>query len=400
MSVTRPGGFLATGVAAGIKQAGLLDMALIAAGCDEGASVRHPPQARPVPAAAVFTLNKVAAAPVLIDRAHLEASGARVGAIVVNSGCANAATGRPGLKVASKTAEIAAGALGLRTEEVLVCSTGVIGKELPLRSVEQAMPSLVASLAKGEQADELAARAIMTTDLRRKQTFADWDGFSLGGIAKGAGMISPNMATMLAFLTTDAKAEPAELRSALSGAVASSFNELTIDGCTSTNDTVIVLASGLAGRPAPGRLEEAMTAACRDLAHQMAADAEGGTKVVRVVVRRAATNEDAARAARAIADSNLVKCSWYGEDPNWGRIVSAAGVSGAQLDPERLAVCYGGVAVCSGSRAVPYDGDAVRAHLAGREIEVSCDLGVGSASASILSADLTHGYVDENTGRS
>jgi glutamate N-acetyltransferase/amino-acid N-acetyltransferase len=398
MSVTRPRGFEAAGVASGIKPGGVPDLALLVATPAGGGSGRS--AARPVAAAGVFTRSKAPAAPVELCRAHLAATGGRAAAVIVNSGCANAATGASGAQVAARTARTAAAALGVRPEEVLVCSTGVIGADLPFAPIEAAMGTLVGSLGAGDTADGRAAAAILTTDTRTKQTFSDHGSFSIGGMCKGAGMVAPDMATMLAFLTTDAVVEPDELDAALRAATEKTFNRITIDGCTSTNDSVLLLASGLGGEPTSGELTEALTAACRDLALQIVADAEGGTKVVTVIVTGAGDEADALRAGRAIADSNLVKCSWFGADPNWGRILGAAAVSGAAIDPSRVRIAYGDTAVCESGTAAPFDDSAVRAYLEGHEIEVRCDLGVGSASAEVLGADLTHGYVDENTGLS
>ena len=304
-------------------------------------------------------------------------------------------------------AEITAAALGARPEEVLVCSTGIIGEDLPLGPIEAGVPALVGKLGTDDEAATAAATAIMTTDTRAKQTLVARGGFSIGGMCKGAGMIAPNMATMLAFLTTDAAVSQSLLQAALEQAVGETFNRVTIDGCTSTNDTVLAFASGAAarqagggGRPGAAELTVALTEACADLAYQIVADAEGGTKVARVVVTGARTETDALRAARAIADSALVKCSWFGADPNWGRVLGAAAVSGAEIDPSRMSISYGTTRVCTGGRGVDYDAAAVRTHLEGHDIEVSCDLGVGTAAASVLGCDLTHGYIDENAGRS
>lgn len=390
MSVTAPKGFRAAGIAAGIKATGEPDLALVAVA--EGAP--------PAIAAAVFTTNLAAAAPVQLSRRHLAQSEGLVGAVIANSGCANAATGAAGAAAALSMAELASKELGVPTEQVLVCSTGVIGFDLPLAPLETGIPVVAASLAGGSEASLRAASALMTTDTRPKQVTVEGDGFVVGGIAKGAAMLAPNMATMLAILTTDAAVDRADLRTALTAAVGESFNELTIDGCTSTNDTVIVLASGLAAPATPAQLATALSAACRDLAHQMAADAEGGTKVVRVTVTGATDDESARRGARKIADANLVKCSWYGADPNWGRVVSELGSAGIGFDPDTVSVSYGPHTVCSNGSAASHDAEALAAYLAGKEIELSCELGLGMGRGSVLSADLTHGYIDENMGLS
>ena len=243
-----------------------------------------------------------------------------------------------------------------------------------------------------------AAQAIMTTDTCPKQVTVEGERFTIGGMAKGAAMLAPNMATMLAVLTTDASVQPAQLHRALGNAVERSFNLLTTDGATSTNDTVIVLASGRSGaEPDEADLAEALWEACSDLAGQMAADAEGSTKVVRVRVTGGATSAEAARGARKIAESQLVKCSFYGEDPYWGRIVSELGSAGITFDPARVSVAYGGVVVCAGGvEAARYDSAALKAAMAQPTIELVADLGLGEGEGAVLTVDLTHGYIDEN----
>jgi glutamate N-acetyltransferase/amino-acid N-acetyltransferase len=385
VSVTAPAGFVAAGVACGIKASGSADLALVATG-----------DGRPGAAAAVFTANLATAAPVQVSRAHLADTGGRAAAVVLNSGNANAATGESGRQVAEATCAAAARALGCRTEEVLVCSTGLIGIPLDLGPIERAMPALMAAR-RADGGDE-AARAIMTTDTHPKQTGQVGDGFVIGGMAKGAAMLAPNMATMLAVLTTDAAVDAAELRAHLSAAVASTFNTLTVDGCTSTNDTVIVLARPGAGatRPDAKQFGDALERACRDLAEQMAGDAEGATKVVRVVVTGAASDADAAQAARAVAESQLVKCSLYGEDPYWGRVVSELGSARVSFDPERVTVTYNGVVACRKGIAAPTAPAELKAAMSGRLIEVAADLGLGDGRGAVLTNDLSHAYIDEN----
>jgi len=286
-------------------------------------------------------------------------------------------------------------ALGCRAVEVLVCSTGLIGIPLPMPAVAAGVGPLVAARRAGGGPE--AARAILTTDTVAKEVVVAGDGFTVGGMAKGAAMLAPDMATMLAVLTTDAAAEPGELRAALAAAVESSFNRLTVDGCTSTNDTVIVLASGRAtATVAPGGLAEALAEACGSLAAQMAADAEGATKVVRVRVRGAPTEAEALAAARKVAQSQLVKCSLYGADPYWGRILSELGSAGVAFDPDLVSIAYGGTVVCRGGVAAAHDEAAVAAHLARRHVELTADLGLGAAEAVIVTNDLTPGYIDEN----
>ncbi len=398
MSVTAPQGFVAAGVASGIKPSGDPDLSLVATA-----------DGRPVPAAAVFTANLMTAAPVQVSRAHLAATGGRAAAVVLNSGNANAATGAPGRADAEATcADVAAG-LGCSTDEVLVCSTGLIGIPLPIDVLRSGIPAAVAGLAPEGGAD--AAEAIRTTDTRRKEAVATVGepasgasstagAATVGGMAKGAAMLAPSMATMLAVLTTDAEAPPEVLQRALAAGVAGSFNSLLTDGCTSTNDTVILLASGVAGPVDEAALTEAVTAVCTSLAEQMADDAEGATKVVRLTVRGAATDAEARVGADRIARSLLCKCSWYGQDPYWGRLASELGSAGIGFDQERVSVAYGGVTVAAGGVTIEHDEAAVAAHMAGRYLDAVCDLGLGEGSATVLTNDLTHAYVDENMGTS
>ena len=391
MSVTAPEGFVANGVASGIKASGDADLALVATA--DGVAV---------PAVAVFTQNLVVAAPVTTTRAHLAATGGRAAGVILNSGNANACTGDQGDADAATMCADAAAALGCAADEVLVCSTGLIGPPLPVDLVSKAVPDLAAGLGPDPTHAIAAARAIMTTDTRHKQTVVRGDGFVVGGMAKGAAMLAPNMATMLAVLTTDAAVDGPELQAALMAGVADSFNAMTIDGCTSTNDTVILLASGLAGPPAGGTqaFAAAVADACLDLAMQMVGDAEGHTKVVKVRVTGAASDDEARRAARKVAESQLVKCSWYGKDPYWGRVASDLGTAGVALDVSALAIAYGGTVVSRGCVEVDHDRAAVVAHMEGEYVELHCDLGVGAGEARILTNDLTHAYVDENMGTS
>jgi glutamate N-acetyltransferase / amino-acid N-acetyltransferase len=294
----------------------------------------------------------------------------------------------------------AAKELGCALDEVLVCSTGLIGIPLPVERIEAAAPALAAARDASPDAASTAAQSIMTTDTYAKQVTVGGDGFTVGGMAKGAAMLAPDMATMLAVLTTDAAVESDSLRSMLQAAVAQSFNKLSVDGCTSTNDTVIVLASGRRGAVDDVALADAIREACVDLASQMAGDAEGATKVVRITVTGAASDAEAARGARNIAESQLTKCSWYGQDPYWGRIASDLGSAGIDFDLDRLSVAYGGVEVCRGGITVEHDAAAVAEHMAQRHIEIVCDLGIGGGSDWILTNDLTHAYVDENMGTS
>ena len=389
MSVTSAEGFAAGGTACGIKSSGDLDLSLVAA---EGGAA--------VPAAAVFTQNKVTAAPVVVSRGHLVATGGRAAAVVLNSGCANAATGARGVQDAEATCRAVAEALGCRSDEVLVCSTGLIGYELPMDRLRAGVAPLVASIDSGPGGGTAAADAILTTDTRRKESTAGRDGFVVGGMAKGSAMLAPGMATMLAVLTTDAEADPQLLQSVLAEAVAGSFNRISTDGCTSTNDTVVIMASGAAGPVDEAHLRGAVAEVCLDLATQMVHDAEGHTKVVRVVVTGAVDDEQAEAGARKIAGSQLVKCSWYGSDPYWGRVASELGVAGIELDPSRLSIRYGDHVVAEGSVAASVDQAALSAYMSGAELEVVADLGLGHGTAWVLTNDLTHAYVDENMGTS
>ena len=387
MSVTAAPGFVGAGVACGIKGSGDPDLSLVAT-----------EDSAPVAAAAVFTANKSTAAPVVVSRAHLAATGGRTAGVILNSGNANAATGAAGKEAAERMCAAAAAELGCAAEELLVCSTGLIGIPLPVEKIEAAAGALAAARSVDGGAD--AARAILTTDTHAKEVVVRRQGLTVGGMAKGAAMLAPNMATMLAVLTTDAEVEPDRLTTMLQQAVAQSFNTLTVDGCTSTNDTVIVLANGRAGAVDEAELQMALTAACTDLAEQMAGDAEGATKVVRVRVTGAASDAEAAAGARKIAESQLCKCSWYGQDPYWGRLVSELGSAGIEFDPDLVQVAYGGVVVAAEGIAVAHDEERVRQHMAGRHLDIAADLGIGKGSASVLTNDLTHAYVDENMGTS
>jgi glutamate N-acetyltransferase / amino-acid N-acetyltransferase len=385
VSVAVPAGFLAAGGSAGIKANGVSDVAVVST-----------VDGRAVPAAGVFTANLAAAAPVQVSRAHLEASGGRAAGVVLTSGNANAATGQPGRDAARRLCSAVAAGIGATTEEVLVCQTGLIGIPFPIELVEPRLSDIVAARGAGTEASGHASRAIMTTDTVPKEVLVSEPGFTVGGMAKGAAMLAPNMATMLAVLTTDAACDAATLRDALGRAVSCSFNSITVDGCTSTNDTVIVLASGRASSPTPTSLTDALAEACASLAQQMVDDAEGATKVAHVRVRGAESDSAAHAAARKVADSMLVQCSLFGEDPYWGRVVSELGSAGTAFDIDRTSVAYGGIVVCAGGVAAPHDESAVAAHLGGRNVEITCDLGLGTGEAVVLGTDLGYGYIDEN----
>jgi glutamate N-acetyltransferase / amino-acid N-acetyltransferase len=392
VSVTAPSGFEAGGIACGIKPTGAPDLALVA-------TSDH----RAVPAAAVFTTNRVQAAPVQISRQHLGEG--RAAAVVLNSGNANAATGERGRRDARRMCELTAESLGCAPDDILVCSTGLIGVPLPMPPIEAGIPKLAGSL--GPRGD-LAADAILTTDTVRKEAhervaLIDGTPVTVGGMAKGAAMLAPSMATMLAALTTDVAAGPPVLQEILSNAVDASFHELSIDGCTSTNDTVLLLANGDAGNEpvASGSadaslLEEALRRVCVSLSRQMASDAEGATKLVDITVRGARTRDDARRAARAVAESQLVQCSLNGGDPYWGRVLSELGVSGAGFDPERVEIAYGAVVVCRDGVQAEHDGAQLDKVMDERAITITCDLNAGPEQATMRTTDLSHAYIDEN----
>ena len=397
MSITAASGFVAAGIAAGIKASGRSDLALVATA-----------DRRPVPAAGVFTTNLVAAAPVQVSRRHLAAR-FEAAAVVLNSGNANAATGAPGLAVAERTCALVAGELACDPDDVLVCSTGLIGIPMAIEPFEAGIPKLAGELAAGAEAGRRAAEAIMTTDTVAKEAVANavlggHTTVTVGGMAKGAAMLSPAMATMLAVITTDAVVEAGALQVALTRAADASFNLMTTDGSRSTNDTVLVLAGGAAGNPPieadtaeAHALADALTAVCASLSDQMARDAEGATKFVRLTVKGARSNGEALQAARAVAESQLVKCSLFGGDPYWGRILSELGASGAYLDPDRVDIAYNGITVCIGGVAAPPpDVEALNKSMQQRDIEVIADLGLGNGEATVTTVDLTPGYIDEN----
>jgi glutamate N-acetyltransferase / amino-acid N-acetyltransferase len=382
VTLTTPQGFRAAGVAAGLKSTGALDLALVV---NDG-----PAHA----AAGVFTRNKVKAAPVLWSQQVLTTG--RLRAVVLNSGGANACTGPEGFQTAHATAEKAAEALGCAPLEVAVCSTGLIGKQLPREAVLAGVEAAAAALGDDAPSALAASTAIMTTDTVAKQSaYTDVSGWSIGGTTKGAGMIAPSMATMLTVLTTDAVVDAPVLDEALRAAVRVSFDRLDVDGSMSTNDTVLVLASGASGVAVdPSAFTTALTALCRDLAQQMQADAEGVTKRITVRVTGAATEDDAVTVARTIARDSLVKTAIFGSDANWGRIAAAAGYADAAVDPDRLDIVVNGVLLCRGGVAA---GGRTDADLSGKEVLVEVALGLGAGTADILTTDLSHAYVEENS---
>ncbi len=388
MSVTGPAGFRAAGVACGIKERGVLDLALVAA-------------AEPVPAAAVFTVNRAAAAPVRLSREHL-AAGRGVRGVLLNSGCANAGTGAAGSAAARASAAAAAGHLGGNATEVLVASTGPIGPQLPFDLVLDGIGHAVAALASSPEAGRAAAEAIMTTDTVPKEAFlAAPAGYAVGGMAKGAGMIRPDMATMLAVLTTDAAVPAPLLDTALRVAVDETFHALDIDGCASTNDTVVVLASGKSGvTPTLQGLAESLTTVAADLARQLAADAEGADRVVTIDVTGAADAATARNAGRAIADSALVRASFYGGDPNWGRLLGALGASGIDFDPAAVSIAYQGIVVATGGSGAAHDERALLERLGEGDFTVEVTIGDGPGAGRVLTTDLTPAYVRLNGERS
>jgi glutamate N-acetyltransferase/amino-acid N-acetyltransferase len=383
VSVTAAAGFRAAGVAAGLKSVGMLDVAVV---------VNDGPARS---AAAVFTANRVKAAPVLWSQ-RVVADG-RVDAVVLNSGGANACTGPGGFQDTHAAAEWAAEALALSATDVAVCSTGLIGERLPVDALLAGVDTAVRRLSVSGADD--AARAIMTTDSRPKQAVVTTpSGVTVGGMAKGAGMLAPGLATMLVVLTTDAQADPKTLDAVLREATAATFDRVDSDGCMSTNDTVLLLASGASGiAPDAAELASAVHDVCADLARQLVDDAEGATKTIAVEVVRAASEHDAVTAGRAVARSNLLKCAITGEDPNWGRVLAAVGTTDAAFEPERLAVALNGVWVCRDGAAGE---DRTKVDLAGRLVTITVDLAAGDAEATVWTNDLTATYVHENSAYS
>ncbi|MEK9520929.1 bifunctional glutamate N-acetyltransferase/amino-acid acetyltransferase ArgJ [Streptomyces venezuelae] len=382
MTVTAARGFLASGVAAGIKTSGDPDLALVV---NRG----------PAPAAAgVFTSNRIQAAPVHWSRRVL--ADGTVSAVVLNSGGANACTGRAGSEDARTMAEETARAVGVTPDAVAVCSTGLIGVPLPMDRITAGIALAADHLA--DDGGEAAAVAIKTTDTVHKTAVATRSGWTVGGMAKGAGMLAPGLATMLVVLTTDAAADGPALDSALRAAVQTTFDRVDSDGCMSTNDTVLLLASGASGvTPAAEELAGAVHTVCLDLARQLVADAEGASKEIEVAVVGAATEDDAVTVGRSVARNNLLKCALHGEDPNWGRVLSAIGTTDAVFDPDRLDVAINGVWVCRDGAA----GEArEKVDMTGRRITVTVDLRAGEASAEIWTNDLTAEYVHENSAYS
>ena len=391
--VTAPEGFLATAVSCGIKESGGKDLVLLAS-------------AAPASWGATLTTSQAPAAPVQLTKALLRRQ-LPLQAVLINSGNANAATGREGLRAARELQADTAGLLGLPSASVVMASTGIIGEQLPVDRMKKALPGLVASLARG--GGKRAAEGIMTTDASAKEEALELGlggkaRVKIGGMAKGAGMIHPDMATMLAFMSTDAALSAGRLRACLREAVEGTFNRISVDGDRSTNDTVLVMANGASGKKiAPGSggeriFLEGLSEVCRRLAEKIVLDGEGATKLVEVCVKGAKSRGDAEMAARAVANSSLVKTAWFGQDLNWGRIVAALGYSGARLSVERISILVNGAAAVTAGTAE----SAARLARAQREMRrkrifLTIDLGLGKASARLLTCDLSLEYVKENS---
>jgi glutamate N-acetyltransferase/amino-acid N-acetyltransferase len=382
VSVTHPAGFRAAGIAAGLKSSGATDMALVV---NDGPSYA---------AASVFTSNRCKANPVLWSEQVVRDGVVR--AVVLNSGGANCYTGAEGFQTTHAVAERVAERLGIGPIDVVVCSTGLIG----LRNDRDLLLAGVDRLAEAASPDggPDSAAAIMTTDTVPKQVVVERDGWSIGGMAKGAGMLAPQLATMLVVLTTDADVDPGTLDRALRAATRVSFDRLDSDGCMSTNDTVTLLASGASGvRPDEATFTAALTDACTDLARQLLADAEGADHEIAITVRGAASEDDAVEVGRSVARSNLFKAAVFGKDPNWGRVLASIGTTGAAFDPADLDVAMNDVWVCRSSEPAE---DPAKVDLGPREVTVTIDLKSGDATATVWTNDLTHAYVHENSAYS
>ena len=387
--VCAPKGFRAAGVAVGIKPSGNPDVAVLVSDS-------------PATAAAVFTTNRVCAAPVIVSREHVADGRAR--AVAVNAGCANAVTGEGGMADARRMAAVTAGLLDLPVDEVLVASTGVIGRRLPMDRLENGLRTAAAALT--SDGGDAAAQAIMTTDTRPKSISVQIETpegpIRVGGMCKGSGMIAPNMATMLAFVTTDAVATPEYLQTLLGDITSRTFNCVTVDGDCSTNDSLFLLANGASGvhaepgSPAGEALHQAVEHVCTHLARELARDGEGATKLVAVRVRGAETALEARQVARSIANSPLVKTALFGNDPNWGRILCAAGYSGVALDPSRVALELCGIPLLRNGEPLPFDIPAASAAMKVPELEMVLDLGAGSAEATVWTCDFSYDYVRIN----
>lgn len=390
MSVTFPKGFQASGSSVGIKDGGRLDAALIVTESLE-----------PVVAAATFTTNLAAASPVRLSRQNLVKTGGMAVGVLMTSGNANAANGKKGDSDALSSLLSLGSELKVNPELLLLASTGLIGVPMPIERLIAGIPRCVASLGNDSDSAYGAAKAIMTTDTYAKTAEFELDGVRFGSIAKGAAMIAPNMATMLALITTDAVVTHEVLSDALRRSVDKTFNRITIDGCTSTNDTVFALASGKSGKVLEiSQLQMALDMVCSSLARQIIFDAEGATKMVEVVVTGAKSEDDALAIARKVAESSLVKCSFYGDDPYFGRILSEVGTAGVDLDIDKVSITYGSILVYADGHEVEYDRDSAVEVVSRREFSIYIDVDEGMSEGAIITADLTHAYIDENMGTS
>lgn len=383
--VTVPQGFRAASVKAGIKPSGKTDLALV---------VNDGPE---FSAAGVFTRNRVVAAPVKVSREAL--ADGQLRAVLYNAGNANACNGALGLRDAQQMQTELAELLNFDSNHVAVCSTGLIGEPMPMDNVSAGIEKLPGALGNSPDHGEGAARAIMTTDTTVKQTLVNGDGWSLGGMGKGVGMMAPSLATMLVCLTTDLSATPEQLAIALQKATALTFDTLDVDGSTSTNDTVVLMASGASGETTTQEaLNEAVLAACADLADQLQADAEGVTKRVKITVEGTTDDLQALNAARTLGRDNLFKCAMFGSDPNWGRVLAAVGMADADMDPDNISVYFNNHAVCKATTGTPA---AREVDLSGADIDVRVDLGTGGpGSAFVRTTDLSHDYVEINSAYS
>lgn len=383
--VTVPQGFRAASVKAGIKPSGKTDLALV---------VNDGPE---FSAAGVFTRNRVVAAPVKVSRQAL--ADGQLRAVLYNAGNANACNGALGLRDAQQMQTELAELLNFDSNHVAVCSTGLIGEPMPMDNVSAGIKKLPGVLGNSPDHGEGAARAIMTTDTTVKQTLVNGDGWSLGGMGKGVGMMAPSLATMLVCLTTDLSATPEQLAIALQKATALTFDTLDVDGSTSTNDTVVLMASGASGETTTQEvLNEAVLAACADLADQLQADAEGVTKRVKITVEGTTDDMQALNAARTLGRDNLFKCAMFGSDPNWGRVLAAVGMADADMDPDNISVYFNNHAVCKATTGTPA---AREVDLSGADIDVRVDLGTGGpGSAFVRTTDLSHDYVEINSAYS
>jgi len=390
VSTNPPQGFLFSACTAGIKASGKPDLALALA--PDGAS-----------AAAIFTRNQIVAAPVTVGREHLRRAQGFMRALIVNAGNANCATGKQGLKAASSVCIGVAKQLQVSPHRVFPSSTGIIGLQLPLEKIHAALPAVISSAASGPDAFDQFANAILTTDTHKKvasqSIVFNQTQVTLTGVAKGAGMIHPNMATMLVYLFTDLAASPRELQACLKEAADHSFNNISIDGDTSTNDTALLLASGKSGvqfKSVRTEFQAALTKVCRSLAAQIVADGEGVQHVVRLNIEQARSRSEARQIGKTIANSPLVKTAWAGADPNWGRILAAIGYSGVKIKPERINIYLGEQQICRHGASCPFDHDRAHAYMSEPVYEIRIALGAGSAALEFLSCDLTAEYVRIN----